>query len=157
RLTQVFANILNNAAKFTPRDGEIALVARIEGTRARVSIRDNGPGIPPSLLGEIFAAFRQVDTSLSRSQSGLGIGLWLAKQIVEMHGGSIAAYSEGTGKGSEFVVSLPLLTTAPAGHADDDRERRQTDAIAAHRILVVDDLAESAETLAMVLDSLGQE
>jgi PAS domain S-box-containing protein len=159
RLTQVFANILNNAAKFTVRNGAISLLARTQGDQAIVRIRDNGPGIPASMLTEIFASFRQVDTSLSRSQAGLGIGLWLAKQIVELHGGTITACSDGAGKGSEFIVTLPALTVVPADHEDEGPAElsKQMDSITSHRILVVDDLRESAETLAMVLNSMGQE
>ena len=159
RLTQVFANILNNAAKFTVRDGVISLVARMQGDQAIVRIRDNGPGIPAPMLTEIFAAFRQVDTSPSRSQAGLGIGLWLAKQIVDLHGGTITACSDGAGKGSEFIVTLPATTAPPTGHEGEEpaRSLKQMDDIIRHRILVVDDSRESAETLAMVLRSMGQE
>jgi PAS domain S-box-containing protein len=159
RLTQVFTNILNNAAKFTARGGVIWLHASQQGDQAIVKIRDNGPGIPPSMLTEIFAAFRQVDTSLSRSQAGLGIGLWLAKQIVELHDGSIAAYSEGESQGSEFVVTLPAMAVSPEVCLRPAPQRLTTPVkeIARHRVLVVDDLRESAETLAMVLDSMGQE
>jgi len=159
RLTQVFANILNNAAKFTVRNGVVSLLARMQGDQAIVRIQDNGPGIPASMLTEIFAAFRQIDASLSRDQGGLGIGLWLAKQIVELHGGTIAACSDGAGKGSEFVVTLPAMTIPPAGHEDEGPEQlpKQMNSIIRHRILVVDDFRESAETLAMVLRSMGQD
>jgi len=160
RLTQVFSNILNNAAKYTLKSGTISLTAECQDERVVVRIRDNGPGIPASMLNDIFSAFRQVDSSLSRSHGGLGIGLWLARQIVELHGGSIVAHSEGPGLGSEFVVTLPALTVVsarpPDGH-NDRRERLQSDDLRAHRILVVDDVRESAETLAMVLRSMGQD
>jgi PAS domain S-box-containing protein len=159
RLTQVFANILNNAAKFTVRNGDISLLARTQGDQVIVSIRDNGPGIPAPMLTEIFAAFRQVDTSLGRSQAGLGIGLWLAKQIVELHGGTIVAKSEGAGQKSEFVVTLPALSVPPMGHRVEGpaQSPKQIESIPQHRLLVVDDLRESADTLVRVLRSLGQE
>ena len=159
RLIQVFSNILMNAAKFTVRNGAVSLIAQVQGGQAIVRIRDNGPGIPASMLKEIFEAFHQVDPSHSRSQAGLGIGLWLARQVVELHGGTIAACSEGAGKGSEFIVTLPALGRLPAEHKSDGPAQTpaETDHLACHRILVVDDLRESAKTLAMVLRSMGQE
>ena len=159
RLTQVFSNILNNAAKFTVRKGVISLLARRQGDQVIARIRDNGPGIPSSILSEIFTAFRQVDTAPNRAQGGLGIGLWLARQIVELHGGSIGACSEGAGQGSEFIVTLPVMTAAPQGRDFEDPVLLPNlmDSITPHRVLVVDDSRESAETLAMVLCSLGQE
>ncbi len=161
RLTQVFSNILNNAAKYTVREGVISLVAEKRGGQAVVRIRDNGPGIPASMLGEIFSAFRQVDSSFSRSHGGLGIGLWLARQIIELHGGTITAESEGEGKGSEFIVTLPALTAIPVGSPSGPRDAAappsQPAENARRRILVVDDVPESAETLAMVLRSMGQD
>lgn len=159
RLTQVFSNILNNAAKFTVRNGQIDVVAKRVDEQAVVTIRDNGPGIPQAMLGEIFVAFRQVDASPSRTQSGLGIGLWLARQIVEMHGGSIVAHSDGPGQGSEFVVSLPALLAPPASAVPAESSERETlsAVMPSYRVLVVDDFKESADTLAMVLASLGQE
>jgi two-component system CheB/CheR fusion protein len=161
RLTQVFSNILNNAAKYTVQSGLISLVAQRRGEQAVVRIRDNGPGIPASMLSEIFSAFRQVDSSLSRSHGGLGIGLWLARQIVELHGGTIVATSEGPGQGSEFVVALPALTAISVRSPDGQRDRvkplAQPDYAVQHRILVVDDVHESAETLAMVLRSMGHD
>jgi CheY-like chemotaxis protein len=153
--------ILNNAAKYTVQSGLISLVAQRRGEQAVVRIRDNGPGIPASMLSEIFSAFRQVDSSLSRSHGGLGIGLWLARQIVELHGGTIVATSEGPGQGSEFVVALPALTAISVRSPDGQRDRvkplAQPDYAVQHRILVVDDVHESAETLAMVLRSMGHD
>ena len=108
RLTQVFANLLNNAAKYTPRGGLLRLVASRHGGDARVCVSDNGVGIPAPMLGEIFELFTQVDGGGSRAQGGLGIGLTLVRSIVAMHGGRVDARSEGPGRGSEFIVTLPL-------------------------------------------------
>lgn len=108
RLVQVFANLLNNAAKYTSRNGVIWVTVITQNGSVVASIRDNGPGIPQQMLKDIFEMFRQVDGTISRSHGGLGIGLTLVKQLVELHGGSVDAFSEGPGKGSDFVVKLPL-------------------------------------------------
>ena len=108
RLAQVFANLLNNAAKYTPEGGRIALAARRDGERAVVRVTDNGIGIAPGMLERVFEKFVQVPSPERRSHGGLGIGLSLARNLVELHGGTIEARSEGEGRGSEFVVSLPL-------------------------------------------------
>jgi len=160
RLTQVFSNILNNAAKYSARDGVISVLAEKQGDRAVVCIRDNGPGIPQHMLSEIFEPFRQVDATLSRSHGGLGLGLWLARQLIELHHGTITALSDGPGRGSAFVVTLPALAEPPSNLADDDRigaAEPAGDATRSRRILVVDDLKESADTLVMVLRRLGQD
>lgn len=108
RLTQVFANLLNNAARYTPRGGLIRVAMHRQAGQAVVAVRDNGNGIPPSMLGDIFDLFRQVDGAGGCVQGGLGIGLTLVRRIVEMHGGAVEAHSEGPGCGSEFRVTLPL-------------------------------------------------
>jgi signal transduction histidine kinase len=108
RLCQVFVNVLNNAAKYTDPGGKIWLRAGQVGTDVMVSIKDTGIGIQPSDLTKVFDMFTQVDGSFQRRQSGLGIGLALAKMFVELHDGTISAYSAGLGAGSEFVVRLPL-------------------------------------------------
>ena len=110
RMSQVFSNLLNNACKFTEAGGDIRLTAERQGNEAVVNVKDSGVGIPPAMLGGIFGLFSQVDTTLERSRGGLGIGLSLAKSLVEMHGGSIEARSEGVGRGSEFVVRLPVVS-----------------------------------------------
>jgi PAS domain S-box-containing protein len=159
RLTQVFGNILNNASKFTGRDGVIWVSAETKDGQVMVRIRDNGPGIPTNMLGEIFEMFRQGDNSLERANGGLGIGLTLVKRLVEEHGGSIQAHSDGPGCGSEFVVTLPTLATAHSnGDGQEMRYRvEQVASLPAHRVLVVDDVRASAHTLAMMLRVIGQE
>jgi PAS domain S-box-containing protein len=108
RLTQVVTNLLTNAAKYTPEQGEIELAAGKENTEIVIRITDNGMGIPPSMLDEVFEMFTQVDRTLDRSEGGLGIGLALARQMVQLHGGTLCAESAGIGQGSTFTVRLPL-------------------------------------------------
>jgi len=158
RLVQVFANILNNAAKFTASNGVIQLSVSSTGDRVEVRIRDNGPGIPAHLLKDIFEMFHQVDGTISRSSGGLGIGLTLVKQLVEMHGGTVEACSDGPGHGSEFVVCLPThIPASEAIRADGPHFRiRPIHVLPRHRILVVDDVVASAETLAIMLGRMGQ-
>ena len=155
RLTQVFANILHNAVKYTGRNGAIGLVATINGENAVVKIKDNGPGIPSNMLSNIFEIFSQVDQTLDRCHGGLGIGLMLVKRLVEVHGGSVEARSDGLGKGSEFIVKLPLAD-AETDDGDSVGAKLAT-SIPCHRILVVDDVQASAEILASMLRSIGQE
>jgi DNA-binding response OmpR family regulator len=155
RLAQVFANLLNNAAKYTERGGGITLAVQRQGSDAVVSVRDTGVGIPAHMLPKVFEMFTQVDRSLERSQGGLGIGLTLVKRLVEMHGGTVAAKSEGHGRGSEFVVRLPVVLSLvghePSGEAEPVRTT------ARRRILVVDDNRDSATSLAMMLKIMGNE
>jgi signal transduction histidine kinase len=115
RLTQVVANLLNNAAKYTPDGGQVWLTLEGDGDEAVVRVEDTGMGIPAEMLPRIFDLFTQVDRSLHRAQGGLGIGLTLVRSLVEMHGGVVEAYSDGPGQGSEFVVRLPYRMTAEKG------------------------------------------
>jgi CheY-like chemotaxis protein len=115
RLAQVFANLLNNAAKFTPDGGRVNVTLARDGDTAIVCIRDTGIGIPPDLLPKVFDLFTQAERSLDRAQGGLGIGLSLVKTLVEMHGGTVEVHSAGPGRGSEFVVKLPVARRV-AGH-----------------------------------------
>ena len=156
RLTQVFSNILNNAAKYTPQKGVIRVLVEKQGEQVAVRIQDNGPGIPTHLLTAIFEAFRQMDRTLDCSQGGLGIGLTLAKQLVGLHGGTIEARSAGPGTGSEFVVTLPVIAECRIEN-DLSQPPKPRAATIRRRILVVDDLEESAETLAKVLWWMGQD
>ncbi|HET7401522.1 MAG TPA: PAS domain S-box protein, partial [Usitatibacter sp.] len=158
RLTQVFLNILNNAAKYTPAGGDIHVRAQAQGRDAVVCIRDNGVGIPASLLDSVFDLFAQGERTLDRAEGGLGIGLTLARRIVEMHGGSISASSAGPGQGSEFVVRLPRL---PAQEAPAPAEEAPAASAAPQgpprTILVVDDNVDSANSVAVLLRMGGHE
>ena len=113
RLSQIFANLLNNAAKYTNAGGQVWFSARQDGDEVVVSIRDTGIGIPADVLPKIFDMFMQVDRATNRTQGGLGIGLTLVRSLIELHEGSISAHSSGIGQGSEFVVRLPLVKTEP--------------------------------------------
>ena len=158
RLTQVVGNVLQNAAKYTGNDGLIQVSVARRDDQAVVAIRDNGPGIPPTMLQRIFEMFQQVDQTLDRSHGGLGLGLTLVKRLVDLHGGNVQANSQGEGTGSEFTISLPLLdVVAPARPAARDGKKLVPGELPAHCVLVVDDVRASAKTLGMMLESLGQQ
>jgi signal transduction histidine kinase/ActR/RegA family two-component response regulator len=159
RLTQVFGNVLHNAAKYTGRNGSIRVVVERQGQSAVIRITDDGPGIPPEMLARIFEMFEQVDQTLDRSHGGVGIGLTLAKRLVELHSGTIEARSEGLGKGSEFIITLPALSTACeiADRRKPSPSIRDWPQVPRHRILVVDDMEASARSLAMLLQAIGQD
>ena len=156
RLSQAFCNLLVNAAKYTPNGGEITLEMHRAGGDAVISIRDSGVGIPAELLGEVFEMFVQADRSLETSQGGLGIGLSIVRRLVEMHGGSIEARSAGMGKGSEFIVRIPVAVVQA-----QDLERINSAASAApasgRRILIADDNEDAVESLALMLNMMGNE
>ncbi len=156
RLAQVLSNLLTNSAKYTERGGRIWLTAERRGEEVVVSVRDTGIGIPADDLPRIFDMFSQVDRSIERATGGLGIGLALVKALVEMHGGTVTAESDGPGRGSNFTVRLPALgAAAEPVPADSPRERPA--AGAGRRILVVDDNEDSAHSMARVLKLLGNE
>jgi signal transduction histidine kinase len=151
RLTQVLANLLNNAAKYTNQGGVITIASRRENGDAVISVRDTGIGLAPEQLSQVFDMFMQVDRSTRRAQGGLGIGLTLVKSLVAMHDGSVEARSEGLGRGSEFIVRLPLLreSALPA------EATRRIQPLPSRRILIVDDSRDGGESLAMLLRVLG--
>ncbi len=156
RLAQVFSNLLNNAAKYMDRGGHIWMTAAHGENEVVVSVRDAGIGIPPEALTSIFEMFTQVDRSLEKAQGGPGIGLTLVKQLVEMHGGSVEAYSGGVGKGALFTVHLPAVSAARAmrpGTAEDEPAARAVGC----RILVADDNRDTAESMGMMLRLTGNE
>jgi signal transduction histidine kinase len=156
RLAQVFANLLNNAAKYTDEGGRIRLVADKLGNEVEVSISDTGIGIAPELLPNLFEIFSQARPASGRSQGGLGIGLSLVKGLVEQHGGTVEVHSGGPGKGSTFRVRLPLADMAAARRPTPDPEK-STPAPRKNRVLVVDDQRDSADSLAMLLQAMGHD
>ena len=152
RLVQVVSNILNNAAKYTPAGGRIILRVSSEGGEAVIAVCDNGQGIEPQVLPYIFDLFTQAERTPDRSQGGLGIGLALVKSLVALHGGRVAAHSEGPNMGSEFVIRLPLLPGSGEHKALAPREHAMDGAV---RVLVVDDNADAAQMLATLLEAHG--
>jgi PAS domain S-box-containing protein len=153
RLEQVFVNLLSNAAKYTDPGGRITVAIARHGDTARISVRDTGIGIAPAMLARMWDLFAQADHSLDRSQGGLGIGLTVARRLVELHGGHIEASSEGIGHGAEFVVTLPALPDRTPQSAA--RPRDSPDARRPARVLLVEDNVDAAESLSMLLELLG--
>jgi len=154
RIAQVLSNLLNNAAKYMDRGGNIQVAAERRGDQAVVRISDEGIGIAPEHLPHVFDLFSQIDRSLNRSQSGLGIGLALVRRLVEMHGGRIEAHSEGLDKGSEFIVELPLAAPEPERGTEPEAPVPPPFPSAC-RILVVDDNRDAADTLVLLVEALG--
>jgi len=153
RLTQIFSNLLNNAAKYTPKNGIVDVEIKRIGEIARVRVRDNGIGIPEDMLDSIFDMFMQVSDSTRFVQGGLGIGLTLVKSLVELHGGRVGASSAGSGQGTEITVELPLSKGEAAS-----REMAKVEFACNPlngNILVVDDNREAADTLANLLKKIG--
>jgi signal transduction histidine kinase/ActR/RegA family two-component response regulator len=153
RLAQVFANLLNNAAKYTGPGGRIAVTAQRDADTVSVTVQDSGIGIPSEMLAQVFEPFTQLDRSLERARGGLGIGLALAKRLVEMHGGAIEAHSAGSGQGSRFVVRLPLSVQQTAAQAE--ALSVPVPARGRNRILVADDNYDSATSLSILLNDAG--
>lgn len=155
RLAQVFANLLDNAAKYTDREGRIRLSVGRQGGAVVVAVRDTGIGLAPEQIPQMFAMFTQLDASIARARGGLGIGLTLVKRLVELHGGAVAVSSEGLGRGAEFAVTLPLATTVPPSKGSartapvTDRDRRAVE------VLIVDDNEDGAEALALLVERAG--
>ena len=152
RLSQVFQNLLDNAAKYTPAGGTITLRAELREDRVVVSVRDTGIGIAPEAQPRVFELFTRVHPNDRIKTSGLGIGLSLARKLVELHLGSIEVRSDGPGTGSEFIVTLPALAAPPAPKPGDDRDNVRAISSARRRVLIVDDNRDAAESLGMLLE-----
>lgn len=156
RLAQVVANLLNNAAKYTDRGGQVSLAAEREGDEAVIRVRDNGIGLSAEILPRVFDLFAQEDRSLDRSQGGLGIGLTLVRSLVELHNGTVSVQSRGPGQGSEFIIRLPVSSHPPAvSDAGADSDPTVEFAHPPLRLLVVDDSQDAARSLARVLTLWG--
>jgi PAS domain S-box-containing protein len=158
RMVQVLSNILVNAAKFTPTGGDITLAISVDSGQVQVVVTDNGVGMDAALLGRAFELFSQAERTSDRSQGGLGIGLALVKSLVELHGGQVAAYSEGAGRGSRVAVRLPHITgqndRGDIPHRQNEAGRRASTQL---KVMVVDDNADAAYMLASVVEALGHE
>jgi PAS domain S-box-containing protein len=157
RLSQAFSNLLINAVKYTERGGRIGVTAAVHDDVAVVSVTDTGVGIPPELLPRVFDMFTQLDHSLDRARGGLGIGLALARRLVEMHGGTIEACSEGTGRGSSFNVRLPTIGQGTADDRAPERTVHTAGVAASRRILLAEDDTDAAEMLRMMLAYTGHD
>jgi CheY-like chemotaxis protein/anti-sigma regulatory factor (Ser/Thr protein kinase) len=160
RLAQVISNLLNNAAKYTDDGGHIRLDADLDGGMIAIRVRDTGLGVAPNLLPHVFDLFTQADRTLDRAEGGLGIGLTLVKRLVELHGGNVEARSEGLGRGAEFIVRLPVISTQP-GLASESAVRESAPQAETEernlRILIVDDNVDAADSIAMLLGMEGHQ
>ena len=156
RLSQVFSNLLNNAAKYTDKNGHIEIEAMEDNLGVTINITDNGIGIPADIQPTIFDLFAQVDSSMERAQGGLGIGLTLVKNLVEMHKGKVTVFSAGKGKGSSFTVRLPIQLQSSTEEATAEKAEA-TASSESFRILIVDDNEASAKTLGWTLEILGHD
>jgi PAS domain S-box-containing protein len=154
RITQALSNILSNAAKYTEPGGRIVIAVSKDSTSAKITVADTGVGIPPHLLPRIFDMFTQLQEHRDRTYGGLGVGLSLSRHLVQLHGGTIDAASEGSGRGSQFTIRLPLDTATPAAEAEprgDDRTRVR------RRILIAEDSPDAAEMMSLMLSVKGHE
>lgn len=156
RIAQVISNLLNNAAKYTEEGGQIGLTVRREGDNVVVAVRDNGLGIAPEMLPRVFDMFLQVDRTRQRAHGGLGIGLTLAKRLIQMHDATIEASSAGIGQGSEFRIRLPTVKQIGNPPPADSKVRRDA-ALPVRRIVVVDDARAAAHVLSKLLEAMGQQ
>ncbi|WP_151637119.1 hybrid sensor histidine kinase/response regulator [Noviherbaspirillum aerium] len=157
RLIQVVTNLLNNAAKYTPQGGEILLAIDVTPDRVRISVTDNGMGIEPSLLPHVFDLFRQGKRTPDRSQGGLGLGLALVKSIMALHGGRVEAHSDGLGKGSTFSLVLPPYDSGDVANLEASNSGTVKHPVKATQLLIVDDNADGARSLASLLEAKGHQ
>ena len=157
RLAQVVSNLLTNAAKYTDPPGNIVLTARVDGDRLRIAVKDNGIGLSPSVLADIFGMFSQGQDAQGRAEGGLGIGLALVKGLVNLHGGTVEAFSEGLGTGSEFVVTLPCGTAGTALPVEPLSALEANRTTQSRKILIADDNQDAGNSLAMLLRLAGHD
>ena len=157
RLSQVFSNLVNNAAKYTPNGGRILLAAKRQDNDVMVSVKDNGIGISAELLPDIFDIFVQAKSSQESERGGLGLGLTLVRSLVELHGGNVEARSDGLGHGSEFVVRIPIAELDPLIESQESKLHAPFTAEKSRRILIVEDLLNQAKSLAMLLKIHGHD
>jgi two-component system CheB/CheR fusion protein len=156
RMSQVLSNLLTNAAKYTNPGGHIEVAGHVEGNTVRITVRDDGIGIPADALDRIFDMFSQVDSRSAHADGGLGIGLSLVKGLVELHGGTTEAASAGMAQGSVFTIRLPLIAVSPAGgSAQPTEDEHRT--VAGLKVLIADDNRDAADSLAMLLEIDGHE
>jgi CheY-like chemotaxis protein len=154
RLEEVFNNLIGNAIKYSPEHSRVDVTVRLVANECIVDVIDTGIGIAPAMLDHVFDLFAQVDTTLDRSQGGLGIGLTLVRSLVELHGGTVAAHSEGLGRGARFTVRLPA---APGATRAPSRPSRPAEPVPGLRVVIVDDNADLLEMTKDLLESLGCE
>jgi CheY-like chemotaxis protein len=159
RIAQVIANLVHNAFKYTPEGGRIELTAAVEGTEVAIRIKDSGVGIAPDVLPRIFDMYMQGEKAPGTELKGLGVGLALVQQLVELHGGRVAAFTDGLQKGSEFVVTLPVTTEVPAQpmRQSSPSSPEPSAPSQSRRFLIVDDHRDAAEALRALLESSGHE
>jgi CheY-like chemotaxis protein len=154
RLAQAFANLLDNAVKYTDRGGQIAIVAGASGNHAAIAVTDSGVGMSAQAIPHIFDMFLQLENSIDRAGGGLGIGLTLARRLIELHNGTLEARSEGLGRGSTFTVRLPLDLRASAR---DTRSPQPPRSVASRRVLIAEDIPDAAEMLRLMLEVMGHD
>jgi signal transduction histidine kinase/ActR/RegA family two-component response regulator len=160
RLQQIIWNLLSNAVKFTPQGGSIKIRLEQDGPHARVTVQDTGLGIDPEFLPRVFDRFRQADSSTTRSFGGLGLGLAIVRHLVELHGGTVWANSDGVGKGASFSAQFPLLPgrpTTPALHHSSETNRYDNHSLEGLRVLLVDDEPEARQIISTVIKRMGAE
>jgi CheY-like chemotaxis protein len=152
RADQIVTNVLTNAIKYTPAGGHIVLALECEEKRARIRVTDDGVGIAPDRIGTIFELFAQAENAIGRSQGGMGIGLALVRNLVELHGGTVTASSDGVGHGTEFVIDLPCAEEMPV---EPQAQRTAAAALAPRRIVIVEDNVDVRDLLRLKLNRLG--
>lgn len=157
RLQQVVWNLLSNAIKFSPDGGRVSVATAYDGARATLTVTDRGAGIEPAFLPHVFDRFRQQDGSITRRHGGLGLGLSIVRQLVELHGGTVTVESEGVGHGARFTVSLPVLRAAPAAVEPEPRNAFAADALAGRRVAVIEDQPDMRALVSAVLEGAGAE